>query len=144
MNTRKKVKPMVRKVYMLLGLLAAGLGSIGIVLPLLPTTPFFILSSWFFVKSSPRLYRWLAGTEAYQRTAGAFLTAGGLTITAKLSILIPVLSMLGLMFFSVENIVLKGLALVLAMAKTLVFIRIPTLQRNALKGTLNSEKEEVV
>jgi uncharacterized membrane protein YbaN (DUF454 family) len=144
LNTRQQVKPIVRNIYMLLGLLAAGCGSIGIVLPLLPTTPFFILSSWFLVKSSPRLHRWLAGTEAYQRTAGVFLTAGGLTITAKISILIPVLIMLFLMFFSVENIIIKALALVLAMVKTLVFIRIPTIPLHVEKSIHYSEKEEVV
>ncbi|MGM0444709.1 MAG: YbaN family protein [Fibrobacterota bacterium] len=133
MKNRKENTPMLRYVYQIAGLLAVALGSIGLVLPLLPTTPFYLLSTWCFLKSSPRLHRWLLNTRAYQHTAGSFMAAGGLTITAKLSILIPVLIMLTLMFFSVKSIALKTLALVLGAVKTVVFIRIPTISPDRIK-----------
>lgn len=114
--------------YVILGLLSAALGGIGIVLPLLPATPFFLLSSYCFIKSSPRLHRWLEGTRAYQKTAGVFLATGGLTVKAKLSILIPVLLMLTIMFFSVQSTALKILAVILGLVKTVVFLRIKTIR----------------
>lgn len=50
---------MKRHLYLAGGFTALALGSIGVVLPLLPTVPFVILAAFCFARSSPRLEAWL-------------------------------------------------------------------------------------
>jgi uncharacterized protein len=45
--------------WFLLGLFAVGCGLLGVVLPLVPTTPFLLLSAYGFSRSSPRFHGWL-------------------------------------------------------------------------------------
>lgn len=50
---------MVRILWIALGLLCVGLGGLGMVVPGLPTTVFFIAAAACFTRSSPRLERWV-------------------------------------------------------------------------------------
>ena len=51
----------VRGAWSIVGVLAVALGGIGVIVPGLPTTVFFIIAAWAFSKSSPRLEAWVLG-----------------------------------------------------------------------------------
>ncbi len=49
----------MRQTYLIAGILCLGLALAGVFLPLLPATPFALLSGWLLSKSSPRLHEWV-------------------------------------------------------------------------------------
>lgn len=55
----------VRLLFAALGTLFVGLGLLGAVLPILPTTPFMLLAAGCYVRASPRFYNWLLNTRAF-------------------------------------------------------------------------------
>ena len=73
---------MKRYLYITLGLLAVGLGALGVVVPGLPTTPFLLLASWLFYRSSPRLQQWLL-QSCLGKYIHSYHRRGGMTATQK-------------------------------------------------------------
>jgi uncharacterized membrane protein YbaN (DUF454 family) len=58
---------MIKTLLILSGTLSLSIGIIGLFMPVLPSTPFFILSSGLYVRSSPALYSKIAGNKLYQK-----------------------------------------------------------------------------
>ncbi len=90
----------LRYLFILAGGIAVVLGTIGIVIPGLPTTPFVLLASWCFYKSSTRLQAWLL-----QSFLGKYIIdyqqKGGITTRKRIYIVLFMLTMvsISLIFF---------------------------------------------
>lgn len=56
---RSAATRVVRAGWFTIGCVAVGVGGVGIVVPGLPTTVFFVLAAWCFGRSSPRFERWV-------------------------------------------------------------------------------------
>lgn len=77
----------MRYIYLVIGMISFGLGFIGIVLPILPTTPFLLLAGFCFARSSKRVHNWFVSTKAYQRHLEPFVQKRAMTLKTKICIL---------------------------------------------------------
>lgn len=91
------MKP-VRIIFMLLGFICLALGTIGVVLPILPTVPFYLATVFFFANSSQKLHDWFTGTKLYKKYLESYVQKRGMTVRTKLSIIIPVTIMMAVGF----------------------------------------------
>lgn len=78
------------KKYLLIsiGSISLGLGIFGIVIPVLPTTPFLLLSSICFIRSSERLYNWLISHRIFGSYIYNYMTYRAVKKSAKIGALI--------------------------------------------------------
>lgn len=72
-----------------LGLLFFGLGALGAFLPVLPTTPFLLLASFFFLRSSTRINEWFCSTKLYKRYLSNYAEKREMTLRSKLMLMAP-------------------------------------------------------
>ncbi|MGL5085249.1 MAG: YbaN family protein [Clostridium sp.] len=74
-------------IYITIGLISFVLGAIGVILPILPTTPFLLLSSFCFAKGSDRFNNWFLQTKLYKKHLESFVNKREMTLKQKIAIL---------------------------------------------------------
>ena len=122
MNKLKKL------IYLLVGLIAFILGAIGIFLPLLPTTPLFLLTSFCLLKSNDKLNEKFMQTKMYEKYVKSFVEKGGMTLKAKLCLTVPVSLLLLFMFITIDSPVMKTIVVIMWLAKVIVFTKMKTIK----------------
>ncbi|MBE9487722.1 MAG: YbaN family protein [Bacteroidetes bacterium] len=81
--------------YIFAGSIAFGLGVLGVFVPGLPTTPFILLASWLYIRSSKRLYVWLLASPMGKYVKG-YHDNGGMGKKAKISAILTMWFMISL------------------------------------------------
>lgn len=118
----------LKYLYLMLAFLFLGIGTVGVVVPLLPTTPFLLLASFFFAKGSERFHRWFQATKLYREYLENFEKSRSMTLKTKLCILLPVSCMLLGAFIMMDNPYGRGALVCLILFKYYYFMfRIKTI-----------------
>ena len=89
-TTEQHRNVVVRYIFLTIGALSFGLGTAGIVIPLFPTVPFYMLTLFCLARGSERFHKMFLESSLYQKTVGAYERDKALTLRTKLSILLSV------------------------------------------------------
>ncbi len=118
---KKEKKNPLRIMWLILGFLAMGIGAVGVILPVLPTTPFLLLASFCLARGSERFHRWFTGTKLYRRHLESFVRNRAMTLKTKFSLLIPASCMLILAFLAMSNVYGRAFIIFLIFFKYIYF-----------------------
>lgn len=106
------------------GMLATGMALAGVILPLLPTTPFALMATYCFARSSPRLHRWILAHAVLGPLVRDWQNRGAIAPRTKVvAILAMALTFLLSVAISVGNWVLGLQAIILSCAALFILTR---------------------
>ena len=102
-TTEQHSNVVVRYVFLTIGAISFVLGTVGIVLPLLPTVPFYMLTLFCLARGSERFHKMFLESSLYQKTVGAYERDKALTLRTKLSILASVTTIMAIGAYFSQN-----------------------------------------
>ena len=118
-------RPIKKYLLILAGSLSLILGVVGLALPVLPTTPFLILASFCYLRSSKRLYDWLIGNKLFGPYIYNYITHHAVAKKTKIIAMILLWASLLVSIFAVDIFHVRLLLLIVGLG---VSIHIATLK----------------
>jgi hypothetical protein len=122
---KQKSNRFIRGTLIVAGTFFLGLGILGIILPILPTTPFLLLSAACYSRGSDRLYRWLIGNRWFGKYISNYRTGKGISVKIKIvSIIMLWITISFSVFFIVTHPILRFILFIIAILVTMYLLLI--------------------
>ena len=134
----KQGHKLVRALWFIAGTICVVLGAIGIVLPILPTTPFLLAAAACYYKSSERMHKWLLNNKWLGEYIRNYTEGKGLTKKTKITALTVLWITISLSTVLVLHQLLPSqlvlpmqlTMMVIAIAVSIHILRLPTFKKN--------------
>lgn len=130
-----------RLLLLLSGWIAVVLATLGVVLPLLPTTPFLLLAAWCFSRSSPRFHHWLLYRSWFGGYIRHWQEHKGLPRKAKHRAVMVILVTFAVSLWLVKLIYIRLLLLVILACLLIFMLRLPETEEMPPQNPAASEEK---
>ncbi len=132
------ISPIWRAVLVVVGTASLVLGVVGIFLPVLPTTPFLLVTAACYARASTRLYAWLLGQKSLGPIITEWRRSRSFPPGVKTRALVAVVITFGISIVLIDSLLVRIVLVVVAAILLTFLYRIPTAQPAAPSGTMNA------
>ncbi len=108
------------------GLLCVAIGSVGVVVPGLPTTVFFIAAAASFARSSPRMENWVLSLPKIGPAVRDYRAGLGMPVGAKVIAVVMIVVFVSLSVFLIDATIIRLLVAAAGLTGAVVVLRVPT------------------
>lgn len=128
-NKRKKFDLQItenkslRQMWLVLGLIATGLGVAGYILPVMPGTTFMIIALYCFARSSEKWHNWLLTNKYFGKTISDFKSGKGMSVRAKITALLCIIGSISISMYFASNIYVTWFLIICAAIAITVVLR---------------------
>ena len=127
---RRRPSGLKKAIFIVAGTISLGFGAAGIFLPILPTTPFLLLSAACYYKGSERMHRWLLNNKLFGSYIRNYKEGKGISQAGKVfTIFLLWIAICFSTLLMVNNYIVQIVLFAIAIAVTIHVITLPTFRK---------------
>lgn len=131
-------------IFLLTGSLSLLLGGVGIFIPVLPTTPFLLLTAFCYLRGSEKMYRWLIHHKIFGTYIQSYLIYKAITMKTKVGALIFLWLSLGISIVLLDSLHIRILLCLIGIGVTVHIVLLRTMTAQQLQLLNTTDDNEII
>jgi len=128
--TSEEREPLKKSLLLIIGTLSMAVGILGIVVPILPTTPFLLLAAACYIRSSQKMYNWLLNNRFFGSYIKNYMQGKGIPLKIKVFTVILLWTAIGLSaWFTTQEVAIRVILILVAVGVTTHIVLIKTVEK---------------